>query len=94
MFYQTYIARRPPQSPPAATEWSVCFCMTLFAVSAFHSVAVGGDGSAQRVFVPGDLDLLTLTFKLVRAKDQTRLFCEFGANLFSGFRKPRSHRQR
>jgi len=36
-------------------------------------------------FVPGDLGLLhlTLTFKLVRAKDQTRLPCEFGANPFS-----------
>jgi len=35
----------------------VCWCVTLFAESAFHSVAVGGDGSALRVFVPGDLDL-------------------------------------
>jgi len=31
--------------------------MTLFAASAFHSVAAEGDGSAQRVFVPGDLDV-------------------------------------
>ena len=39
-------------------------------------------------FVPGDLDLWPLisTFKLVRAKDQTRLPCEFGANPFSGSR--------
>jgi len=39
------------------------------------------------VFVPGDLGLssLTLTFKLVRARDQTRLACKFGANTFSGF---------
>jgi len=41
------------------------------------------------VFVPGDLDLwpLTLTLKLVRARDQTFLPCEFGefgANPFSG----------
>jgi len=38
------------------------------------------------VFVPGDLDLLpfTLTFKLVRERDQTHLPCEFGANPFSG----------
>ena len=36
-------------------------------------------------FVPGDFDLwpLTLTFKFVRARDQTRLRCKFGANLFS-----------
>ena len=52
MFYPT--TRRPPKSPPAATEWSrlllrdvVCSIRTL----------PGGDGSAQRVFVPGDLDL-------------------------------------
>jgi len=30
------------------------------------------------------LSLVTLTFKLVRARDQTRLPCEFGANRFSG----------
>jgi len=29
---------------------------------------------------------LTLTFKLVRARDQTRLLCEFGANSFIGSR--------
>jgi len=29
---------------------------------------------------------MTLTFKLVRASDQTHLPCEFGANLFSGSR--------
>jgi len=42
------------------------------------------------VFVPRDLHIwpLTLTFKLVRARDhhQTRLPCEFGANPFSGSR--------
>jgi len=40
----------------------------------------------SRLFDPGDLDLcpLTLTFKLVGARDQTRLPCEFGANPFSG----------
>ena len=49
--------------------------------------------SAQRVFVPGDLDLLllTLTFQLVWAKDQTRLPCEFGANPFSGSCHPLSN---
>jgi len=45
-------------------------------------------GPKNTVFVPGDLDLwhLTLTFKLIRARDQTRLPCEFGANPFSGSR--------
>jgi len=32
------------------------------------------------------LSLVTFTFKLVRARNQTRLPCEFGANLFSGSR--------
>jgi len=36
-------------------------------------------------FFPADHDVLTLTSKLVRARDQTRLPCEFGANPFSGF---------
>jgi len=40
-------------------------------------------GVQSAFFVPGDLDPLTLTFKLVRVMDQTRLPCEFGANLFS-----------
>jgi len=42
--------------------------------------------SKNVLFVPGDLDhwRLTLTFKLVRARNDTRLFCEFGANPFSG----------
>jgi len=49
--------------------------------------------NAQRVFVPRDLDLwpLILTFKLLRAKDQTRLPCEFGANPFSGSCYPLSN---
>jgi len=42
----------------------------------------------RALFVPGDLDPwpLTLTFKLVQARDQTRLPCEFGTNPFSGSR--------
>jgi len=60
-------------------------------------------GPRNDVFVPGDLDLwpLTLTFKLVRASDQTRLPCEFGAMRKSVQRFPRYfihqqkiHRQR
>jgi len=36
--------------------------------------------------VPGNLDLWTLTFKLVSARDQTHLLCELGGNPFSGSR--------
>jgi len=38
-------------------------------------------GQNAVTFVPGDID-----FKLVEARDQIRLPCEFGANLFSGSR--------
>jgi len=58
-------------------------------------------GPKNVVFVPGDLDLwpLTLTFKLVRARDQTHLPCEFGANPFSvsrdiSYANKKSYRQR
>jgi len=37
-------------------------------------------------FIPGNLSPLTLTFKLVRARNQTRVPSEFGANPFSGSR--------
>jgi len=41
--------------------------------------------SMGRNFVPGALTF-DLDVQLVRARDQTRLPCEFGANLFSGSR--------
>jgi len=50
--------------------------------------------------VPADLNLwpLTLTFKLMRVRDQTRLPCEFGAHRLSVSRAvsctQKSHRQR
>ena len=59
-----------------------------------HSVDAGGDGSAQRFFVPGDLDLWPLT-------KHFRVPCEFDANPFSAspdiwftYKKTKSHRQR
>jgi len=50
--------------------------------------AGGRKGLKMLLFVPDDLDLwpLTLTFKLVRVRQQTRLPCEFGANQFSDSR--------
>jgi len=64
----------------------VCCRVTLFAACMFHCVTAGGDWSAQRVFVADDLRPLTLTFKLVQARDQTRLSCKFGLNLLSSSR--------
>jgi len=45
-------------------------------------------GPKMSFFVLGDFGLrpFTMTFKLIRARDQTRLHCEFGANPFSGSR--------
>jgi len=46
----------------------------------------GVTGMLSAFFLPRDLDLdfcpLTFTFKLIRARDRTRLPCEFGANPF------------
>jgi len=48
----------PEITPPRQRQnGPLCCCVTLFAATAFHYVTAGGDGSAQRVFVPGDLDL-------------------------------------
>ena len=53
----------------------VCWCTTLCYFQ----------WARYSAFFLGDLDLwpLTLTFKLIRARDQTRLLCEFGANPFA-----------
>jgi len=64
----------------------ICCCVTLSVASAFHSVSAGSDGSTQHVFCPWWPWPLTLTFKLVRVREQTRLPCEFGTNPFSGSR--------
>jgi len=51
--------------------------MTLFAAITFHSVAARGWLEVTTFLSP-----MTLTFDLVRARDQTRLAYEFGANPF------------
>ena len=69
-------------------------CATLSAMRAFYSVhTVGVLWVHSTSFVPGDPDLwlLTLTFKLVPVKDETRLPCEFGANPFSSSCHPLSN---
>ena len=45
-------------------------------------------GPKMSFFVRGDINLspVTLKFKLIRARDQTRLDCEFGGNPFNGSR--------
>jgi len=62
-------------SAPAATEWTrllSVFCSVWR--TPYHALSIGMTQQFFVVFVPGDLDLwpLTLTFKLLRARDQTR----------------------
>jgi len=64
----------------------VCCSMTLFADSAFHSITAWGWRECTKHFCLWWPQLLILPFKLVRARDQTRLPSEFGANPFSGSR--------
>jgi len=74
MFYETYTARKPP---------SVCAPVTAKALQCI----VNGDMTQQfSQFCPWWPWSLTMTFKLVLARDQTRLGSEFGANPFSGSR--------
>ena len=50
-----------------------------------NSMQAAERGKMSFHFCPSMVTLtLTLTFKLVRAKDKTRLPCEFGGNPFSG----------
>jgi len=93
MFYQTYTARKAIKiNPRQRRNGAVCSCVTSLATSTFHSVVAGGDGSGQRVFCHGWPCPLTLTFKLVRARDQTHLPREFGANPFQPFRRYLRHK--
>jgi len=58
MFYQTQSACRPPISPPGDIGGgmvpSAAACHYLQRVHSIPSLP-GGDGSAQCIFVPGDL---------------------------------------
>jgi len=58
MFYQTYTAHKPPQSPLAGTQW--CHPLLLHAVCSKHIPFVCFQGATEALsafFVPGDLDL-------------------------------------
>ena len=77
---------RHPVTPPAATEW--CRLMlddVICSVRRTRRLTMGMTQQFSR-FCPWCLWHLTLTFKLVRARLQTRLLCKFGANPFSRFR--------
>jgi len=67
-------ARRTARSPLRSDRIvASAACATLSATRSFHSVHTAGVWWVHSAFfVPGDLDLwfLTLTFKLIRAKDQ------------------------
>jgi len=64
MFYQTYTARKPRNHPRQRRNGAVrCWC-TLFAASAYHLYATGGDGSAKRIFCLWWPWLLTFDFDI------------------------------
>jgi len=46
-----------PEITPRQQRNGLICCLMLFAASAYHSYAAEGDGNAQHVFVPGDVDL-------------------------------------
>ena len=85
MFYQTYTACKPPKSPPGSDGMgpSAAAWRYLQRARSIPSPSGPDDGCEECVFCPWWS--LTLTFRL-QVMDQTRLPCEFGANLFSGSR--------
>jgi len=72
-----------PRSNRMVLSAVVCCCVMLFAASTFHSIAAGGWWQCWACFCPWWPWPLTLTFKLVWARDQARLPFKFGANPFS-----------
>ena len=88
MFYQTYTALMPPSPchPLAATQWSHLLVQLVCSVQHTLQCIVSGDDSAvfsALSLVTLTFEALILTFKLMQARNQTRLPCKFGANLFS-----------
>jgi len=84
-------ARQAQRMHPSDRIVTSAASVKILAMIAFHFVHTTGVlWVHSALFVPGDLDLwlLTLTFKVVAAKDQTDLPCEFGTNPFSGSRHP------
>ena len=75
MLYQTYTARRPPKSPPAATELFRLPLHDVIAASAFRSVVAGDWWEwTARFFVSGAWPWpLTLTLKVILARSNARL---------------------
>ena len=71
---------------PASTEWSSLLLNDVIWSERVTTHSQWGYPPKTPFFVCGDVDLwpLTFTFKLFRARDQTRLPCEFAANPFSG----------
>jgi len=72
---------------PSAAVWC-CLQRAHYSASCsrmYHSFTAGGQGwwECTTRFCPWWPWPFTLTFKLVQARDQTRLPCEVGANEFS-----------
>jgi len=82
IFHQIYSARKPPKSPPPGSDTKVPSTAVALCLQRAHTIHTlpRGDGSTKHIFCPWWPWPLTLTFKLVWARD---LPCEFSANPFS-----------
>jgi len=89
MFYQTYTLMPPITLSPPGCDAMVPSPAALGLQCTTHVlqciVSVGDDSAVFPALslVTLTFETLILTFKLVQARDQTRLPCKFGANLFS-----------
>jgi len=84
MFYQTYTARKPPKSP-AGSDGMMLSGAAARCLQRAHTIrTLQGVTGALSAFYSLLTLTWTLTFRLIRARDQERLHCEFGANTFSG----------
>jgi len=79
-------SRHPVTPPPRLWRNGAIAVYILHCTVHALQCTVNGDDAAVFHFCPWWPWPLTLTFKLIRARNQTRLPCEFGTNLFSGSR--------
>jgi len=78
---------RHPVTPRLWRNGIICCCTTSFAAYGAHlTMHVNGDDSAVFRFLSLVTKTIGLEIQTRRARDQTRLLCEFGANPFSSSR--------
>jgi len=90
VFYQTHTACKPPSactavnlSPPKCDTMLLSATACSIRCKPCYALSMGMTPHFFVFFCPWWPWPLTLTFRLVRARDQTRLTCKFGTNPFS-----------